>query len=117
MSDGVLEAPSTAWLVPFLLLDLRKNDAYGHELTRRMADAEFHATRPRTLYRALRHMEGEGMILCERDRDGGSPSQRRYSIADAGEAYLEFWAESLVRYREEMDLFFEAYTRDRVTGV
>jgi len=111
MDNGVLEAPSTAWLVPFLLLDLRGSDAYGHELRRRMADLDFHERRPGTVYRTLRQIEGEGMIFCDRDGEGYETSERRYSITEAGEFYLEFWAESLVRYREEIELFSEVYER------
>ncbi|CAN5198959.1 hypothetical protein BH24ACT19_BH24ACT19_16170 [soil metagenome] len=111
MDDGVLEAPSTAWLVPFLLLDLRGSEAYGHELRRRMSDLGFHERRPGAVYRILLQVEGEGMVFCDRDGDGYETSERRYSIAEAGESYLEFWAESLVRYREEIDLFSEVYER------
>ncbi|CAA9463146.1 MAG: hypothetical protein AVDCRST_MAG14-2793 [uncultured Rubrobacteraceae bacterium] len=111
MDDGLLETPSTAWLVPFLLLDLRESDAYGHELRWRMSDHGFHERRPGTVYWILRQIEGEGMVFCDRDGDGYETSERRYSITEAGESYLEFWAESLVRYREEIDLFSEVYER------
>lgn len=111
MDEGLLKAPSTAWLVPFLLLDLRGSDAYGHELRRRMSDFGFHERRPGTVYRTLRQIEGEGMVFCDRDEDGHETPERRYSITEAGESYLEFWAESLVRYREEIDLFSEVYER------
>ncbi len=47
MSDGVLEAPSSTWIVPFLFLDLWGNDGYGHELRRRMTDLGFHEERTR----------------------------------------------------------------------
>jgi len=33
-----------------------------------------------------------------------------YSITDAGEAYLDFWAEALEQYRRNMDAFFRLYT-------
>jgi DNA-binding PadR family transcriptional regulator len=32
-----------------------------------------------------------------------------YSITDAGEAYLDFWAKALEQYRKAMDTFFKAY--------
>ncbi len=113
MDNGLLEASSTAWLVPFLLLDLRRSDAYGHELRRRMSDLSLHERRPGAVYRPLRQIEGEGMVFCDRDEDGYETSERRYSITEAGEPYLEFWAESLVRYREEIELFSEVYERTR----
>jgi PadR family transcriptional regulator PadR len=33
-----------------------------------------------------------------------------YTITDAGEAYLGFWAEALEQYRRNMDAFFSPYT-------
>jgi PadR family transcriptional regulator, regulatory protein PadR len=32
-----------------------------------------------------------------------------YTITDAGEAYLGFWAKSLWRYQQSMDAFFRLY--------
>lgn len=47
MSDGVLEPPSSTWVVPFLLFDLWGNDCYGHELSWRMTNLGFHEERTR----------------------------------------------------------------------
>jgi len=33
-----------------------------------------------------------------------------YTITEAGEAYLDFWAEALEQYRRNMDAFFSLYT-------
>ena len=43
------------------------------------------------------------------DKRGGPP-RRVYTITDAGEAYLGFWAEALEQYRRNMDAFFSLYT-------
>ena len=51
--------------------------------------------------------------LCESEWDtnnGGGPVRRMYSINDAGEEYLGFWAESLDQYRQKMDAFLRLYT-------
>ncbi len=111
MNSRVLQAPSVDWLVPFLLLNLRGSDAYGHELKRKMIEVGFHERRRGAMYRILRQIEGEGIVFCDRDRDDHETSERRYSITEAGESYLKFWVESLVRYQEEVSLFFEVYER------
>ena len=36
-----------------------------------------------------------------------------YSITDAGNAYLDFWARSLEQYQRNMDTFFRLYTGGR----
>jgi DNA-binding PadR family transcriptional regulator len=33
-----------------------------------------------------------------------------YTITDAGEAYLDFWAQALEQYQRNMDAFFRIYT-------
>jgi PadR family transcriptional regulator len=109
MSDKLSEASLADWLVPFLLLGLWERDSYGHELAQRVADLGFGVTRPEVMYRTLRQMEKEGMVVLEHDGFDGGLSRRRYSITGSGEDYLEFWANSLERYQKEIDLFFKAY--------
>jgi PadR family transcriptional regulator, regulatory protein PadR len=63
-----------------------------------------------TLYRTLRHMEKDGLCQSEWETNEAGPPRRVYSITDAGEAYLGFWAEALEQYRRNMDAFFRLYT-------
>ncbi len=109
MSDELLETSSADWLVPFLLLGLREQACYGDELTRKMSNFGFRDRYLEEMYRALRQMEEESLIVSERDGFEFALSQRRYSIKEEGRAYLEFWANSLEQYREEIDLFFRLY--------
>lgn len=109
MSHGIFEAPSTGWLVPFLLLGLRERDHYGHELTQRIAGFESGSTRPGAIYRSPRQMEKEGMIVSEYDGFDGRLSWQRYAITEPGEAYLERWASSLAPCREKVDLLLNLY--------
>lgn len=99
------------WLVPVILVTLRQWNSYGYELMERVADFGFEAINPGTLYRTLRQMDNEG--LCEskwETSNGGGPARRVYSITDAGEAYLAFWAKSLEQYQRNMDTFFRIYS-------
>jgi PadR family transcriptional regulator, regulatory protein PadR len=109
MREDTLEMLSTTWLVPSLLLLMRERDSYGQDLTRRTADLGLGAMRSEMVYRTLRQMEMEGIILSERDGYDCRLPRRKYSITEAGEDYLEFWASSLAEYREDMDLFLDVY--------
>ena len=103
------------WLVPVILLTLRDCTSYGYKLMEQAAAFGFVAMNPGTLYRTLRHMKRDG--LCESKWDttnGGGPARRVYSITDAGEAYLGFWAEALEQYQRNMDAFFSLYTGGRL---
>lgn len=104
------EAWSRNWLVPILLLMLRQWSSYGYELMEKMSTFGLAALNPGTFYRTLRQMEKDGMVSSSWDTSEGGPARRMYSITDAGEAYLNYWAESLDQYQRMMDTFFRLYT-------
>jgi len=97
------------WLVPVILLTLREWNSYGYELMERTAAFGFEAMNPGTLYRTLRQMEKEGVVESKWETSKGGPARRMYTITDAGEAYLDFWADALEQYRRNMDAFFSLY--------
>ncbi len=98
------------WLVPVILLTLREWNSYGYELIERTAAFGFEAMNPGTLYRTLRQMEKDGVVKSKWETSKGGPARRIYTITDAAEAYLDFWAEALEQYRRNMDTFFSMYT-------
>jgi poly-beta-hydroxybutyrate-responsive repressor len=104
------EAWSKNWLVPILLLMLRQWSSYGYELMEKMSTFGLVAMNPGTFYRTLRQMEKDGMVSSSWDTSEGGPARRMYSITDAGETYLNYWAESLNQYQRMMDTFFRLYT-------
>lgn len=116
MKDGLLEVHSASWLVPFLLLLLQERSWYGRELARRIADLGLEAERQEKVYRTLRQMEREGTIVSECDGTDSRLARRKYSITESGEAYLELWAGSLGRFREEVDLFHRLHAGERAQG-
>ena len=107
---GATEAWSKNWLVPILLLMLREWSSYGYELMEKMATFGLAAMNPGTFYRTLRQMEKDGMVRSTWDTSEAGPARRMYSITEAGEAYLKYWADSLSHYQKMMDTFFRLYT-------
>ena len=105
-----VEARPRNWLVPVILLSLREWNSYGYELMERAAAFGFEAMNPGTLYRTLRQMEKDGVVKSKWETSKGGPARRMYSITEAGEAYLDFWAEALEQYRRNVDTFFRLYT-------
>jgi PadR family transcriptional regulator, regulatory protein PadR len=104
------EARPTNWAEPVILVMLRQWNSYGYELMERMAEFGMEATNPGNLYRTLRRMEKNGAVKSAWDTSKGGPPRRVYSITDAGEAYLEFWAQALEQYQSNVDAFFRIYT-------
>jgi PadR family transcriptional regulator PadR len=107
---GATEAWSKNWLVPILLLMLREWSSYGYELMEKMAAFGLATMNPGTVYRTLRQMEKDGIISSNWDTSTTGPARRIYSITDAGETYLNYWANSLNQYQKMMDTFFRLYT-------
>jgi PadR family transcriptional regulator len=105
------------WLTPVILLRLQEWNSYGYELMKRTAAFGFEAMNPGTFYRTLRQMENNGHVKSKWETAKGGPARRVYSITDAGEAYLDFWAEALKQYQHNMDAFFRLYSsRQPKTG-
>ena len=109
-NNSVNEAWSKNWLVPILLLMMRQWSSYGYELMEKMSAFGLAGMNPGTFYRTLRQMEKDGMVSSNWDTSEGGPAKRVYSITDAGEAYLNYWAQSLDQYQRMMDTFFRIYT-------
>ena len=107
---GATESWSKNWLVPILLLMLREWSSYGYELMEKVATFGLAAMNPGTFYRTLRQMEKDGMVRSSWDTSETGPARRMYSITEAGEAYLKYWADSLNQYQRMMDTFFRLYT-------
>jgi len=108
--NGKVEVRPRNWLVPVTLLTLRDCTTYGYKLMEQTAKFGFEAMNPGTLYRTLRQMEKNGLCESKWETSKGGPARRMYTITDAGEAYLDFWAEALEQYRHNMDAFFSLYT-------
>ncbi len=107
---GATESWSKNWLVPILLLMLREWSSYGYELMEKVATFGLSTMNPGTFYRTLRQMEKDGMVHSSWDTSETGPARRMYSITEAGETYLKYWADSLNQYQKLMDTFFRLYT-------
>ena len=108
-----IEVRPRNWLAPVLLLTLREWNSYGYELMERTAAFGFEAMNPGTMYRTLRNMEKDGLCQSKWETSKGGPARRVYSITDAGNAYLDLWADALEQYQRNMDTFFRLYTGGR----
>jgi poly-beta-hydroxybutyrate-responsive repressor len=112
IGNHAIDARPKNWLTPVALLTLREKSSHGYELMDRIARFGFEQINPGTLYRTLRQMEKDG--LCEgtwETSNGDGAACRVYSVTDAGEAYLGFWAEGANKYQQVLDTFFLAYSR------
>jgi len=57
------------------------------------------------VYKTLRVMEKEGLVVSALDSGGGGgPARRSYALTPQGKACLRQWSTTLRRYREQLDM-------------
>ena len=93
---------------------LEEESSHGYQIMERLEEEfGFEQVNPGSVHRTLRRMEHEGLCTSEWETPSaeGGPARRVYSITEAGEAYLEAWAEACKDYRQVMDELARVYRR------
>jgi poly-beta-hydroxybutyrate-responsive repressor len=99
---------------PWLLLLLRGGEAHGYELLEALSD-ELPGERVDmgNLYRALRALERDGLVVSEWRSEAPGPARRVYALTEAGARLLEEWATALESARGTIDAFLDRHARER----
>ncbi len=97
------------FLRPCLLLLLREQPSHGYELLERLGPFGFGRDDPGGLYRALRALEGDGLVRSAWEVSGEGPDRRIYELTRAGMEDLHRRAKGLVAARERVDVFLSRY--------
>ena len=82
-----------------LLAFLKNWNAYGYQLTQRLAEAGMPEFDSGTVYRTLRQLEKSGMVSSLWDTSESGPARRVYSLTRAGDLFLSGWIEVLQNYQ------------------
>ncbi len=82
-----------------LLAFLKNWNAYGYQLSQRLAEAGMPDFDSGTVYRTLRQLEKTGMVSSFWDTSESGPARRMYSLTKAGELFLTGWIETLQNYQ------------------
>ena len=116
IEDPKIEARPRNWLTPVILVVLKEETSYGYEIMERLEEEfGFEQINPGSVYRTLRQMENEG--ICESEWEfstEGGPARRMYYITEAGEEYLDAWADACKQYQQVIDSFSQVY-RSRIS--
>ena len=105
-NDGKLH-PTGEMLNAQLLAMLKGWSAYGYELTQRLEEAGLGEYNKGSIYRALRQMEGMGLVDSMWDTSADGPARRMYSLTQAGTLFLENWLTMLDMHRSMLESFVE----------
>lgn len=80
---------------PCLLLLLSERPSHGYDLLEQLGELGLKAIDPGGLYRALRAMEQEGLVVSRWESSELGPSRRTYETTDEGTEWLHAWAGTL----------------------
>lgn len=96
-------------MIPILLLHLREMNAHGYELMERLTQFGVPTLDQGNFYRLLRQLEKDAFVTSEWDVSASGPAKRIYALTEAGEEYLNIWAQSLTQYQHMLQQFFSLY--------
>ncbi len=96
------------FLRPCLLLLLAELPAHGYELIERLKPFGF-ARDPGGLYRTLRSMERDGLVLSRWESSAAGPDRCRYELSPRGGDWLDAWAVTLDASRRTLETFQHRY--------
>ncbi len=97
-------------LIPYVLLAVSLGRAHGYMIEQYLKNLDFFRADASTLYRTLRQLEKDGLLLSDWEPGPTGPARRVYSLTDAGRSWLDAWSATLEAYRGLIDNFFSLYT-------
>jgi PadR family transcriptional regulator len=95
--------------VPYILLALSMQRAHGYFIEQYLRSLGLVRVEMSTLYRTLRQLERDGLVLSTWEPGPDGPARRVYSLTDAGRWWLDSSAAALAGYRALIDRFFGSY--------
>ena len=108
---------ATGWsprdiLVPYILLAVSLQRAHGYLIEEYLRSVGFFSIEMSTLYRTLRQLEKDGLLMSDWEPGPTGPARRVYTLTDVGKTWLDQWAHTLDAYRRMLDQFFGLYAGD-----
>lgn len=98
-----------SFLRPAILVLLKEHGSHGYELVSRLGDMGFDVVDFGGLYRVLRVMEEEGLIVSSWGEPERGPARRVYGLTEMGEQHLRDAAPALVSQRRAIGDMLERY--------
>jgi poly-beta-hydroxybutyrate-responsive repressor len=103
------------YIQPSILLSLYLHPSYGYEIIKniqRFGFVEGHAP-PGMIYRHLRQLEEDGLVLSEWKTEDTGPAKRMYCITTEGIEVLSLWVEYMERQADNLHSFIEHYRKEK----
>lgn len=96
-------------LVPTLLYYLAQKPSHGYELIQKINKSGFSEIEadPATIYRNLRRMEEDGLVISEWETNHAGPARRAYHLSSEGHRALNFCVLLIADKVEKMQAFLK----------
>ncbi len=110
LSDGTWEVQARVerFAEPALLLLVSEGSTHGYELLERLpALIGEERVDVGNVYRALRALEEDALVVSEWRADLPGPAKRSYTLTDDGRALLGTWLEALGVLRDDLATFLD----------
>jgi poly-beta-hydroxybutyrate-responsive repressor len=92
-----------------LLLLIGEAPAHGYELLEQIAGLGLHTIDAGGLYRALRVMEGDGLVASTWEHSSSGPARRTYRLTIEGGEWLHVWAGALRETHRYLSSYLHRY--------
>lgn len=92
-----------------LLLLIGETPAHGYDLLEQIKDLGLANVDPGGLYRALRVMEQDGLVVSWWEHSSAGPARRSYRLTEEGLEWLHAWAGALREGRRFLTAYLDRY--------
>jgi DNA-binding PadR family transcriptional regulator len=106
-------APPRRFVLPAVLLLLSEQPGHGYSLEKELRDLNFGRVDRPTVYRALAHLEKDGLVRSWSEAPQTGHERRVYGVTPLGERVLSAWMGVI---KEERDLLGRVLRRYQATG-
>lgn len=98
------------FIKPRILLRIARKPMYGYELLDSLSEINHPGPPdPGGMYRILRTMEQDGLLVSSWQTADNGPAKRIYQVTEEGLSHLKNWMNSLAETREWLDQFLNDY--------
>ncbi|MFZ2042010.1 MAG: helix-turn-helix transcriptional regulator [Desulfobacterales bacterium] len=99
------------YIQPSILMGLCRKASYGYELIHSLQEFGFvkGEAPPGMVYRHLRQLEENGLVVSEWITEGAGPAKRMYRLTQEGREVLALWVEHMAAQAARLDHFVRIY--------
>jgi poly-beta-hydroxybutyrate-responsive repressor len=103
------------YIQPSILMGLKMRPSYGYELIHNIQDFGFVRGQapPGMIYRHLRELEADGLVLSEWQTQEAGPARRIYRLTAEGEEALALWIDYMENQASNLINFINRYKKLR----